>query len=245
MDNLIRSDQGATSFILKVANSAMYCRGKHISNIPHAISLLGINIIRSLAVLSVSRTIFTQKRNDLIQKHVWQHSLLTALTCQQICLKMGEKKLAEEAFVAGLLHDIGKVLLYYTCSHDYPEILSYALEQPCTCAEAEQRFLDIDHNDVGKQAIVEWKLPEHFTNYTGINLESLTHDRNQSQLIQFLAIANSFVKGAGYGANLMELAERKEKLMNLGADDELSDFLLEETFIQRLVQSEIYLNSFG
>ncbi|SER27756.1 HD-like signal output (HDOD) domain, no enzymatic activity [Nitrosomonas sp. Nm51] len=241
MDSLLRSDQGVVSLILRVANSAMYSRGKQIKTIPHAINLLGINVIRSLAVLSVSRSIFTQNKNMLIKQHVWQHSLLTALACQQICAEKGANKLSEEAFVAGLLHDIGKVLLFYNYPDEYIQTLDYALETPCSCAEAERKILGIDHYEVGKEAVGQWRLPTYFDLYIATDLDLLTCDAAQNKVMQILAIANNLIKYAGFGANSSDLHMRKEKLMNLGASDSLSDYLLEESFIQQLMQNEIYL----
>ncbi len=244
MDQLIRADQGMSSFVLRVANSAMYNCGKSIATIPHAISLLGANMIRSLAVLSVSRVIFTKNKNALFQRHVWQHSLLTALACQQICLEMAESRLAEEAFVAGLLHDIGKVLLHCHCQDDYPGILSYVLEHSYSCAAAEQKFLGINHNDVGKRAIAEWKLPAYFADYAGIDLESFQYDQTDNKIMLFLAIANSVIKNAGYGAHRLTSVERRDKLMCMGVDDTLCDLLLDDAFLQKLLHSDIYLHSF-
>lgn len=243
MDQLVRSDQGSVSFVLRMANSAMYNRGKPIKTIPHAISLLGIDIIRSLAILSVSRAIFIKSGNALFQRHVWQHSLLTALACQQICFETGESKLAEEAFVAGLLHDIGKVLLNYNCPEDYPVILGYVLEHSCSCAEAEQKFLDINHNDVGRRAVVEWKLPSYFVDYVGIDLEVFHSCYAGNKILFSLAIANSLIKNAGFGAHMPTLLERKKKLMHLGASEKLCKLLLEDAFLQKLQQSDIYLHS--
>ena len=240
MDKLIRSDQGTVTFILRVANSAMYSRGKQIKTIPHAISLLGIKIIRSLAVLSVARVIFKRQKNQLFQKHVWQHSLLTALACQEICATMSESTLVEEAFVAGLLHDIGKVLLFYNFPDDYPAILRYVLEHTCSCTYAEQKFLEIDHNDVGKQAVIEWELPKYFGDYTGTNLDSMLSDHTENKVISFLAIANRLIKGAGYGAQLLKPDARKEKLIECGASEELCDTLLEETFLRKLLKHDLY-----
>jgi len=241
MDNLLRSDEGAVSLILRVANSAMYCRGKSIKTIPHAINLLGINVIRSLAILSTSRTIFTQNKNTLIKQHIWQHSLLTALASQRICIEMGEIKLGEEAFVAGLLHDIGKALLFYNYPDKYAQLLEYALKKPCVCAEAERHFLEIDHYEVGRRAILEWKLPTHFEHYTATHLESFSSVTMQNKVVHFLAIANSVIKYSGFGANSLDLSERREKISHLGASEDLCDFLLEDTFMQELTKNEIYM----
>ncbi|SEN56810.1 HDOD domain-containing protein [Nitrosomonas marina] len=240
MDSLLRTDQGAVSLILRVANSAMYSRGKDIKTIPHAINLLGINVIRSLAILSVSRSIFTRSKNRLIKQHVWQHSLLTALASQQICAEMGKKSHAEEAFVAGLLHDIGKLLLFYNSPDEYNLTLDHALETPCSCADAERKFLGTDHYEVGKKAVAEWRLPAYFDYYVATDLDTPATFPSKSSAVHFLAIANSFVKYAGFGANKSDPSERKEKLMKLGASDNFSDYLLEESFMRQLVQNEIY-----
>jgi len=243
LDKLIRSDQGAVTFILRAANSALYSRGKHIKTIPHAISLLGVKVIRSLATLSISRAIFTQYKNAVFHQHVWQHSLLTALACQQISLEMNEVRLSEEAFVAGLLHDIGKVLLYYNYPNDYPAVLGHALEYTCSCAEAEQKILKINHLEIGKQAVAEWGLPEHFAAYAGTNLDLLIPDEVDNKVVLFLAIANCLIKNMGFGGRKLELEEQKVKLANLGISDTLSDVLLEDDFLQTLMQNELYLFS--
>lgn len=243
LDKLIRSDQGAVAFILRAANSALYSRGKHIKTIPHAISLLGTKVIRSLATLSISRALFTQNKNTVFQQHVWQHSLLTALACQQICLEMNEARLSEEAFVAGLLHDIGKVLLYHNYPNDYPAVLSFALEHNCTCAEAEQKMLKINHIEIGKQAVVEWGLPKHFADYAGTNLNLMMADEIDNKVVLFLAIANRLVKNMGFGSRKLEPDEQKVKLTNLSVSDTLSDVLLEDDFLQTLMQNELYLLS--
>ncbi|MEK6737016.1 MAG: HDOD domain-containing protein [Pseudomonadota bacterium] len=240
LDKLLRIDQSVAALVLRVANSPMYNRGKQIKTFPIAINLLGINIIRSLAVLALSRSIFNQSRNHLITKHLWQHSLLTAITSQMLCVEMGNAQEGEEAFIAGLLHDIGKILLFTHYTEQYLTTLKYILETNCPSAEAELQFLGIDHYEVGKQAIVEWKLPEYFKNYTGINLDSLTALTVKDKIQHSLAVANSLIKGTGIGATQLELSIRKNRLINLGMDDEFSDYLLGETFSQKVMQNELY-----
>ncbi|SFP53495.1 HDOD domain-containing protein [Nitrosomonas cryotolerans] len=242
MDNLLRSDQSAAALILRVANSPIYNRGHQIETLPLAISLLGINVIRSLATLALTRPIFTQSKNKLIQKHIWHHSLLTAIASQTICLELGSTQEGEEAFVAGLIHDIGKVLLLSHYAEKYVNALSYTLKYHCSSAEAEQKFLGVDHYQIGQQAVQEWKLPQHFNYYTGIDLNLLSRIQIKNIVQLSLVVANSLIKGAGIGASPWDCNTRKNKLMALGLSSEFSDYLLEDVFMQGLKKHELYLH---
>ncbi|MBK7353225.1 MAG: HDOD domain-containing protein [Nitrosomonas sp.] len=240
IDTLLRSDQTIAAFILRVANSPIYSRNQVIKTLPIAISLLGISIIRSLVILAFSRAVFAKSRNELICKHVWHHSLLTAIASHHICYKLGNQEAGEEAFVAGLLHDIGKVLLFTHVQNEYMEALNYALEQHCPCADAEQKFLGINHRQVGEEAIKVWKLPEQFSRFVHNDLDRLAVDHIQDKVLLSLAAANSIIKGRGFGANTIDPSIQKEKLMEYGLSEELSNQLLDEAFFEELLTNDIY-----
>ena len=132
LDNLISSDQGVASLVLRVVNSPFYSRGNKVATIPLAVSLLGFSVVRSLALLAFSRSLFSQTKNALFRLHIWQHSLLTAIASQTICHELGYAKLHDEAFIAGLMHDTGKVLMF---SHDpalYQNVFKYSIENNCS-----------------------------------------------------------------------------------------------------------------
>lgn len=240
LDQLLRSDQGTAALVLRVANSSIYNRGKKINTLPMAISILGINIIRSLAVLALTRSIFTQSTNELIRLHVWHHSLLTAISSQYICNELGSGHQCEEAFIAGLLHDMGKILLFSHYADEYVDTVEFSLKNNCASFEAEKKILGIDHLEVGQQAVKEWKLPEHFVDYMGMNLEEPMCDQTENTVQLSLMAANSLLKGAGIGASLIESGIRKEKLMTIGLDEKLIDDLLEDDYMQELMKNELY-----
>ncbi|SFU31098.1 metal dependent phosphohydrolase [Nitrosomonas eutropha] len=240
MDRLLRSDQVVASFILRVANSPIYNRSQPIRTLPIAISLLGINIIRSLVILAFSRSVFSKNKNALVRTHIWQHSLLVAIASYNICSELGKSADCEEAFVAGLVHDIGKILLFTHARKDYMDALTYALESDCSSREAEQRFLGTDHYQIGEQAVRAWKLPSQFQLYIGTDLDQLAPGQAENKILLWLAIANNLIKGAGIGANPCDLDVRKEKLIAYGLNEEYADYLLDEAFFQKLIDDEIY-----
>jgi putative nucleotidyltransferase with HDIG domain len=165
LDDLISSDQGVASLVLRVVNSPFYSRGNKVATIPYAISLLGYNVVRSLALLAFSRSLFSQTRNEQFRLHIWQHSLLTAIASQSICQELGNAKLNDEAFIAGLMHDTGKVLMFTHNPSLYKDVFSFVFENNCSSAHAEQKFFGFDHCRAGLEAVTEWKLPERFNDY--------------------------------------------------------------------------------
>lgn len=240
MDCLLRADQAVASFILRVANSPIYNRSQPIRTLPIAISLLGINIIRSLVILAFSRSVFSKSKNTLVCKHIWHHSLLTAIASYNLCLELGEAAQCEEAFVAGLVHDIGKVLLFSHARKAYMQALGYTLEHNCSSVEAEQLFLGTDHRQIGLQAVHEWRLPAQFSLYVGTNLDQLSSQQAKNKVLLCLAVANTYVKGIGFGANPLEPEILKEHLSVYGLMEELIDPLLEATYLQTLMDNEIF-----
>lgn len=75
--------------MLRVVNSPFYSHGNKVTTIPFAISLLGYSVVRSLALMAFSRSLFSHTRNPLFRLHIWQHSLLTAIASQTICRELG------------------------------------------------------------------------------------------------------------------------------------------------------------
>lgn len=241
LDDFISSDQGVASLVLRVVNSALYSRGNKVGTIPLAISLLGYSVVRSLALLAFSRSLFSHTKNELFRLHIWQHSLLTAIASQTICRRLGEAKLSDEAFIAGLMHDTGKVLMFSHNPDLYEKVLKQVFEDNCTSFYAERKLFGFDHCQVGIEAVVEWKLPARFNGYMG---EDLTQPRPEmlgdASLLSLVA-ANYVIKAAGIGAKQSDEYEtKKAALLSYGLKDELCEELLQDQFIESLMENEVY-----
>lgn len=241
LEDLISTDQGVASLVLRVVNSPFYSRGNKVATIPYAISLLGYNVVRSLALLAFSRSLFSQTRNERFRLHIWQHSLLTAIASQNICQQMGNARLNDESFVAGLMHDVGKVLMFNHNPDLYEQVFQSAFENGCSSIQAEQQWFGFDHCQVGLEAVREWKLPERFNDYMGRALVVPGAEREKDAVMSSLAAANYLIKAAGIGASPVDDAgSKKDALLSLGVDEALCEHLLQDQFIASLMENETY-----
>ena len=241
LDGFVSSDQGVATLVLRVVNSPFYSRGQKVANIPHAITVLGFNVVRSLAMLAFSRSIFAQTRDPLFRLHIWQHSLLTALAGRRICEEIGAASGRDDAFVAGLMHDVGKVLLFTHDPQCYLEVLALILETGCSSLQAERQLLGTDHCAVGREAVGQWKLPERFIDYMGEDLSVPYPEYATDPVRRSLALANKLIQDIGIGAmEVDDLAARQSALVALGAAEAQCGAWLDLAFFDDLINGETY-----
>jgi putative nucleotidyltransferase with HDIG domain len=241
LDNYVCSDLGVATLVLRVVNSAFYSHGNHIANIPKAISVLGFNVVRSLAMLAFSRSLFALTRNPLFQRHIWQHSLLTALAGQAICADLGDANERDEAFIAGLMHDMGKVLLFNHSQHRYLSVLALVVDKGLTSIAAEQQVFGLDHIEVGREAVVQWKLPQRFADFMGRDLSAPHPELSSDAVLASLAAANYLTRSNGIGAPPEpDVAARKAKLAAFGLDTARCAVWAQDAFMIGLTENETY-----
>jgi HD-like signal output (HDOD) protein len=149
-----------TAQVLKLANSAFFGLSRQLSSAEEAVAYLGLDTIKSL-VLSIHA--FSQfekaETGDLNIESLWGHSLQVASSAKRISkLEVHDAKAAEEAFTAGMLHDIGKLVLAVNLPTEYAQAMRLAqssLELPL----AEYQVFGANHADVGAYLIGLWGLP--------------------------------------------------------------------------------------
>lgn len=154
---LIANDAGMTSKVLSIANSAAYHRGDRKMGLVQALSVLGADMIKTLVISeSVFQTFngfLHSSSSDL--RSFWKHSLTTAVMAREIAKKMAYPR-ADEAYLAGLLHDVGRLALLAAAPNEYG-VYFLAQENENLCA-VEQRTLQISHSDAGAWLIERWNL---------------------------------------------------------------------------------------
>ncbi len=149
----ISNDPALTTKILKMVNSAIYGFPGRIASVSHATMLLGLNVIKGL-LLGVSVFELMQKTMN----GLYEHSLACAIASRVIAQKKGLKE-PEEISVAGLLHDIGKVILMLEFQTEYEAAMNEAQTKGISIFEAEKNHFNATHANVGSWLAEKWRFP--------------------------------------------------------------------------------------
>lgn len=160
LSQVVLRDQSLTANILKLANSSFYGHSRRVTTVTEAVVMLGFSAIKSLAISSHTARLLSGglPGYGLQQGELWRHSISVAFTARRLAV---EVKLApvEEAFVAGLLHDIGKTILSSYMEHAFDEVTRIAQERRMPFHEVEHELLGFDHAELGAQVAAAWSFP--------------------------------------------------------------------------------------
>jgi HD-like signal output (HDOD) protein len=161
LNQVISLDPVLMGRVMKLINSAYYSLSNQITSLVRAIIMLGINTVKNLALSTAVLGQLSSKNNfqALNIDGFWRHSLCVGVTAKLIAIKRRkDPKLLEEYFVAGLLHDIGKIPLNNKMSADYVAALSLTDKEHAPLYILEERCLEVNHCEVGKLIIKNWNL---------------------------------------------------------------------------------------
>lgn len=156
----IMRDQALTAGILRLANSAFYGHSRRVNTISDASLLLGFSAIKSLAISThTSRLLAGPLPGYGLQRgELWDHSVAVAFTARRLALEV-ESAPVEEAFIAGMLHDIGKLILSSHMEDAFEEVVALAEERRAPLHEVEAELLGFDHAELGAQVAAAWNFP--------------------------------------------------------------------------------------
>ena len=160
LNEVIAVDQALTAKVLRLANSAYYGFPKEITTIPQAVVILGFNTIRNLALsVSVHKMMFVEREKGLFSyRDFWKHCVAVGVCARILSRRVGYKS-EENAFTAGLLHDIGKSLLERVDHAAFIACIEASRETKRALWEVEQERLGVDHAALGGRLAENWNLP--------------------------------------------------------------------------------------
>jgi len=199
---LIESDQALASRVLRLVNSSFFGFGRKVSRVGQAITLLGFNAVRS-TVLSVS--VFDSfdgaSVSGFLRPKFWQHSTGVGLIASSLAKGVPGVHHGE-AFAAGVLHDIGKLVLDRYLPEDFTEILLRVRTRGISLREAEREVLGVSHAEIGEYLAEKWNLPHGL-----VESISLHHTpsvmRSNPSLVSIVHLADGLCRRlkVGYGGD--------------------------------------------
>jgi putative nucleotidyltransferase with HDIG domain len=157
LGKVLSADQGLTAKVLRLSNSSFYGRSKQVGTVDQAIMTLGYYTLRSLVVASSTHGVFRQKDPARFLPILWEHSLGSAVAARLLGRRIRHPQ-TEEAFIGGLLHDVGKLVLTQKLQADFKALRSDAESDGDWC-RAERAALGFTHVEVGVALLEKWNFP--------------------------------------------------------------------------------------
>lgn len=157
---IIGKDAALTARLLKIVNSAFYQFPSRIETVSRAITIIGYRELRDLVFAATVAGIFERMRNDIVDlDSFWRHGIYSGILSRLIAQKCGVLH-GERLFIAGLMHDIGQLILSYKIPDLMSEAIKIAKDRGIPTHEAERLVLGFDHAEVGAELMKAWQLPE-------------------------------------------------------------------------------------
>lgn len=189
---VISQDPALTAALLKVANSPFFGFSREVDTISRAVALLGAKQVRDLTLATSAANAFKGIPNELLSMDdFWYHSLCCALIAQELA-GLSKVKKTESVFIAGLLHDIGQLVIFNNQPELAKKSLSLVLDDPqeLELYQAEQQIMGFDHAQVGQALALSWGLPGNLLTCIACHHE-VSAARNYQAEVAITHIANS------------------------------------------------------
>ena len=235
---IIEKDQSLASKILRVANSAFYGFSSRVSSLEHALVILGINEVKSIALGCSLYNFFSHSESDASERtRFWKHAII----CSQVAKLLGihfNTRNGDSLFLAGLIHDIGKLVLDQYFHEEFLQILEYVSLTKTTFSKAEKKMLGTTHCQIAAKLLKQWRFPEEVIIQV-LYHHGPWHDKNHRANSTMIYLANVLTKLAGYPSH----PEEKQIDLHEFANSSEVDFITKTGFdldyerIKRLISN--------
>lgn len=217
LSEIIADDTSLAAKVLRLANSAFYGLQKQVTTLNKAVMILGFNTVKNLALSVSIHSLFKERPGSPIDvKGLWLHSLGSAVATKIITENI-YKKLGEEVFLFGILHDIGKIAFINAMPQEYEKVLVLVRDKQMPQADAETEVLGFTHQRLGSQLIENWKFPDNIVQAVKYHhepqLKTEKIDPQAKDLIRALFLGNQLAKALRLGQSSNPVREEIPKLV--------------------------------
>jgi putative nucleotidyltransferase with HDIG domain len=227
---VIMTDQALASKVLRLVNSAFYGFPGRISTISHAVVILGFSTIKNIVLTASIFDAFAQNKNtasDFSIEQFWLHSIGCGAASQAIAKRVGFKE-KEECFIAGLIHDIGKIIMCYFFPEIFNSVSQNARNKDILFLESEREVIGITHDEIGAIIARRWNLPA--------NLQSVVQNHHSPAPEKDFYSMTSIVHVADILTRAMEIGNGGDEKMPLIIESTWRDLGLEHIPLEPLLE---------
>jgi HD-like signal output (HDOD) protein len=217
LHKIVSHDPALVMRVLKVVNSAFYGLPGQIASIDRAIVMLGLNAVKNIAVAASLGQMFRGVKlcEGFTAKDLWTHCVAVACAARDLA-KQAKLPVADEAFLAGMIHDIGLLIALQT----WPEKLRAACEQARTSGrrfiDVENEILGVNHQQLGQALCEKWNFPRSCALVAGHHHDAAGTAESQLAVVGVVAVADSLVAMAGVGFTLTRLHDPVDPALAAG-----------------------------
>ncbi len=197
--DLMLTDQVMTARVMKMVNSPVYRPTQEITSLKRALIYLGLRHIKEVALTSSFIHAFEDKGGVLEVRPCWEHAFGVGMVAKVIAEKIHYADL-EKAYIAGIIHDIGEVVLSYYRSREFAEVLATTIQHPVKLIDAEAERFGTTHAEIGYCIAEKWNFPEAYREAILFHHDPLAAT-SDPVLCSIINLADLFctVRGLNYG----------------------------------------------
>ena len=206
LSQIVAKDPALTSKVLKLANSAYYGLVKQVNTLDRAVTVLGFNTIKSLALTVAVYNFFKgdlSGRFDI--KGLWYHSLGCAVAAKAL-VSATDSNLEEQAFVAGIIHDIGTIAIAHYLPLEMTDIIRRLQDSDSPQSDVEKDILGFTHQKIGGVVADQWNFPDEYIQaikcHHGPFPSTIDDDPISATLIRAVYIGNQLAKVMNFGKSI-------------------------------------------
>jgi putative nucleotidyltransferase with HDIG domain len=226
LHQIIAKDQALAARVLRIANSPLYGCARTITRLTDAIMIMGFSSIKSLVLTSALHDFF--KKFGLAEKLMWEHSIVAGSLSKQIARTVRFPRI-EEAFLAGLMHDLGKVILNLKLPEKMLEIVQEVYNNPgITFRELEMATFGFDHAQVGQLVARKWNFAEE--------IEEAIGNHHQPEKATILPALSYIVNLANAFCHKLEVGPTKNPNLDLSQLPSARAMKLNQTKLDELME---------
>lgn len=210
---LIQYDPALTANVMRLCNSALHASAHPANDLHEAVLRIGLNEVYQLvlAVACAKTLSLPQKGYGIDAGELWKHSIVTALAAKLLAQDRGDDP--NLVFTAGILHDIGKVMLASALEQTYGDLIRQIEQQQHSLLEAEKEMLGVQHAEIGGRVLARWKFSPGLVAAVCYHHDPASAGAH-SKLASYVYVANmiAYFLGYGYGHLAFAMRGRAESL---------------------------------